>query len=91
MNISQNPDVDVLKMSAVRTDEPQNTVIDNPSVKVKEEGSFSLAQTKDEIQNEELKSKIDELISSSSSVSNKKKKKTRIPISFRRHLNIVRI
>jgi hypothetical protein len=62
LNISQNPDVDVLKMSAVRTDEPQNTVIDNPSVKVKEEGSFSLAQTKDEIQNEELKSMLEAFV-----------------------------
>ena len=62
LNISPNPDVDVLKMSAVRTDEPQNTVIDNPSVKVKEEGSFSLAQTKDEIQNEELKSMIEAFV-----------------------------
>ena len=62
LNISQNPDVDILKMSAVRTDEPQNTVIDNPSVKVKEEGSFSLAQTKDEIQNEELKSMIEAFV-----------------------------
>jgi len=58
-NIGQNPDVDILKMSAVRTNEPQNTVIDNPSVKIKDEGSFSLAQTKDEIQNEELKSMIE--------------------------------
>jgi len=62
LNISQNPDVDVLKMSAVRTDEPQNTVIDNPSVKVKEEGSFSLAQTKDEIQNEELKTMLEAFV-----------------------------
>jgi len=38
---------------------PKNTVIDNPSVKIKDEGSFSLAQTKDEIQNEELKSMIE--------------------------------
>ena len=58
-NIGQNPDVDILKMSAVRTNEPQNTVIDNPSVNTKDEGSFSLAQTKDEIQNEELKSMIE--------------------------------
>jgi hypothetical protein len=58
INISQKPDVAILKMSAVRTNAPQNTVIEHPSINVKE-GAFSLAQTKDELQNEELRSSIE--------------------------------
>ena len=48
VRISQEPSVEILKMSAIRTDQPKNVTIEVPSVKVKE-GSFSAEETKDEI------------------------------------------
>ena len=61
LNTKQDPDVEILKMSAVRTDLPQNTVIEPPSTVVKE-GSFSNAQTKDEIHNDELKNLLEAFV-----------------------------
>lgn len=61
LKIDQKPDVDILKMSAIRTDEPQHITVEPPS-KVIKEGTFTDAQTKDEIQNDELKCLIESFI-----------------------------
>ena len=61
LKIDQQPNVDILKMSAIRTSEPQHIVVEPPS-KVIKEGTFTDAQTKDEIQNDELKNLIEEYI-----------------------------
>ncbi len=61
MRIDQKPSVKILKMSAIRTDQPKNVTIEVPSVKVKE-GSFSAEETKDEIYDEELRSLIEDFV-----------------------------
>jgi hypothetical protein len=53
--VDQKPNLDILKMSVVRTDAPQSHVIQSPSNVIKE-GSFTAEQTKDEIRDDELKS-----------------------------------
>ena len=61
LKIDQHPNVDILKMSAIRTNEPQHITVEPPS-KVIKEGTFTDAQTKDEIQNDELKGLIEDFI-----------------------------
>jgi hypothetical protein len=61
LKIDQQPNVDILKMSAIRTNEPQHITVEPPS-KVIKEGTFTDAQTKDEVQNEELKGLIEDFI-----------------------------
>lgn len=59
--IDQNPSVEILKMAAVRTDQPKNVTIDVPSVKIKEV-SFSAEETRNEIYDEELRSMIEDFV-----------------------------
>jgi hypothetical protein len=61
LKIDQQPNIDILKMSAVRTNEPQHITVEPPS-KVIKEGTFTDAQTKDEVQNDELRGYIEEFI-----------------------------
>ena len=61
IKVDQQPDVDMLKMCSVRTDETQHITVEPPSTAIKE-GSFSTAQTKDEIQNDELRGLIEEFV-----------------------------
>lgn len=58
IRVNQKPSVELLKMSAVRTDAPQNAFIQPPSAPIRE-GSFTDEETKDELQDEELKSMIE--------------------------------
>ena len=61
LKIDQKPNIDTLKMSAIRTNEVQHITVEPPS-KVIKEGAFTDAQTKDEIQNDELKGLIEDFI-----------------------------
>ena len=61
LKIGQAPDMDILKMSSVRTDEVQHVTIEPPSTAIKE-GSFTTSQTKDEIENDELKGLLHKFI-----------------------------
>ena len=61
VKVDQQPDVDMLKMCSVRTNETQHITVEPPSTAIKE-GSFSTAQTKDEIQNDELRGLIEEFV-----------------------------
>ena len=61
LKIGQDPDVDILKMSSVRTDQLQHVTVEPPSSVIKE-GSFSTAQTKDEVENDEVKALLEEFI-----------------------------
>jgi len=61
LRIDQEPSVEILKMSAVRTDAPKNVMIDLLSP-TRKEGSFTEEQTKDEVHDEELKSKVEAYI-----------------------------
>jgi hypothetical protein len=61
LEIDQKPSVEVLKMSAVRTDAPQTVHVEPPSVVVKE-GTFTKEQTKDELHDEEVKLLIQDYI-----------------------------
>jgi hypothetical protein len=63
LKIGQAPDMDILKMSSVRTDQVQHVTIEPPSTVIKE-GLFTSAQTKDEIVNDELKYLIEKYIQS---------------------------
>ena len=51
--IDQNPSVEILKMAAVRTDQPKNVTIDVPSIKIKEVSSPE--ETRNEIYDENEK------------------------------------
>ena len=53
LKVGQEPTLDILKMAVVRTNEPQTTHVEPPSTVIKE-GSFTEAQTKDEVHDEEL-------------------------------------
>jgi len=57
IRVQPTPDVELLKMSAVRTDAPQTVFVQPPSMPTRE-GSFTEDETKDELQDEELKSLI---------------------------------
>jgi hypothetical protein len=61
IRVDPKPDVELLKMSAVRTDAPQNAFIQPPSAPVRE-GGFTEDETKDEVQDEQLKSDIEAFI-----------------------------
>jgi hypothetical protein len=55
--IDPKPNLDILKMTTVRTNTEDHVTVEHPSISVKE-GSFTDAQTKDEIQDEELREMI---------------------------------
>jgi hypothetical protein len=57
IRVQPTPSVELLKMSAVRTDAPQTAFVQPPSAPIRE-GSFTEDETKDELQDEELKSLI---------------------------------
>ena len=61
IRVDPKPDVELLKMSAIRTDAPQNAFIQPPSTPVRE-GSFTEEETKDELQDEQLKSDIEAFV-----------------------------
>ena len=61
MKIGMDPTLDILKMAVVRTNEPQVTHVEPPSTVIKE-GTFTAAQTKDEVHDDALKGKIEEFI-----------------------------
>tara|TARA_B110000858_G_scaffold156133_1_gene178413 strand:+ start:3259 stop:4716 length:1458 start_codon:yes stop_codon:yes gene_type:complete len=61
LQIDQNPNVEILKMSAVRTDMPQMTHVEPPSIVIKE-GTFTNEQTKDEFHDEETKGLIQDYV-----------------------------
>ena len=61
LEIDQTPSVEILKISAVRTDLPQTVHVEPPSVVVKE-GTFTKEQTKDELHDEETKLLIQEYV-----------------------------
>lgn len=61
LKIGQDPTLEILKMAAVRTDEPQMTHVEPPSIVVKE-GTFTPAQMKDEVHDDTLKGKIEDFI-----------------------------
>tara|TARA_B110000240_G_scaffold193810_1_gene240281 strand:+ start:1943 stop:3400 length:1458 start_codon:yes stop_codon:yes gene_type:complete len=61
MRIDQTPSIKILSLSAVRTNEVQHVNIEPPSIVIKE-GTFTEAQTKDEVHNNQLKEMIEEFI-----------------------------
>ena len=61
LNISQDPSLEILKMAIVRTNEPQITHIEPPSIKIKE-GAFTKEETKDELYDDELKNMVETFI-----------------------------
>lgn len=61
MRIDQEPNVKILKMSAVRTNAPASVTIEPPTTTVKE-GSFSQEQTKDELYDQELKGMVETFV-----------------------------
>jgi hypothetical protein len=61
LEIDQNPSVEILKMSAVRTDAAQTVHVEPPSIVVKE-GTFTKEQTKDELHDEEVKLLLQEYV-----------------------------
>jgi hypothetical protein len=61
LNIGQDPSLEILKMATVRTNEPQITHIEPPSIKIKE-GAFTKEETKDELYDDELKNMVETFI-----------------------------
>jgi len=61
LQIEQHPDIEVLKMSAVRTESTDIRHVESPTRSVKE-GSFSDIQTKDELKDEEIRSLVEQFI-----------------------------
>ncbi len=61
LKIGQDPSLEILKMATVRTNEPQITHIEPPSIKIKE-GAFTKEQTKDELYDDELKNMVETFI-----------------------------
>ena len=61
LNISQDPSLEILKMAIVRTNEPQITHIEPPSIKIKE-GAFTKEETKNELYDDELKNMVETFI-----------------------------
>src|SRR6056300_392898 len=61
LKIDRKPDLEILKMSVVRTDAPQTHVIEPPSATIGE-GKFTREQTKDEVHNEELRYMIEKFV-----------------------------
>lgn len=55
MRVDQKPDLNILKMSVVRTDQPPSVSVSSPNVSAtREEGIFTEEQMKDEIEDEEV-------------------------------------
>jgi hypothetical protein len=61
IRIEQDPTLEILNMSVVRTDAPQNTVVESPSSRIRE-GTFTVAQTKDELRDEKIKSEVEAFV-----------------------------
>ena len=61
LKISHNPDLEILKMSSVRTNSTEYNTIEPPSSVIKE-GSFTSAQTKDELDDDELRGLIENFV-----------------------------
>jgi hypothetical protein len=61
LKISHNPDTEILKMSSVRTNSTEYITVEPPSSVIKE-GSFTSAQTKDEIEDNELRGLIEDFV-----------------------------
>jgi hypothetical protein len=61
IRIVQEASVENLRMIVVRTDAPQNTIIESPSSKLRE-GTFTVTQTKDELMDEQVKCEIERFI-----------------------------
>ena len=61
IRINQDPDLEILNMSSVRTNSEEYITIDPPSSTIKE-GSFTSEQIKDEVQDDELRSMIEEFV-----------------------------
>src|SRR6056300_1057932 len=61
LKVSQEPDLEILKMSSIRTNETQHVTIEPPSSVIKE-GSFTDAQTADELHDDELKGLIESFV-----------------------------
>lgn len=59
--IDQTPNLEYLKMSSIRTNEPQHLTVTPPSSVIKE-GTFSAAQTKNEIEDEITKGLIEQFV-----------------------------
>ena len=59
--IDPQPNLDILKMSSIRTEQPQHITVEPPSSVIKD-GSFTDAQTKDEIENNELRGLIEDFV-----------------------------
>jgi len=61
IRIEQEASVENLRMIVVRTDVPQNTIVESPSSKLRE-GSFTVAQKKDELNDEQIKYEIETFV-----------------------------
>jgi hypothetical protein len=61
LKVSQEPNLEILKMSSIRTNETHHVSIDPPSSVIKE-GSFTAAQTADELHDDELKGLIESFV-----------------------------
>jgi hypothetical protein len=59
--IEHNPDLNILNMTTVRTNSEDYVTVEHPSVTVKE-GSFTDAQIKDEIHDEEIRGMIESFV-----------------------------
>jgi hypothetical protein len=59
--VDQQPNIEYLKMSSIRTNEPQHITIEPPSSVIKE-GSFTDAQTKDELHDDEVRGLIEDFV-----------------------------
>jgi len=61
IRIDSTPDVEILKASTIRTDAPQNTFVEPPSMAIRE-GTFTSDEIKDEIQNEVVRVRIEQFV-----------------------------
>ena len=61
IRIEQTPSVEILKMSAIRTDAPQNAFVEAPSMTIRE-GNFTVDEIKDEVQDEVTRSRIEQFV-----------------------------
>ena len=61
LRIGSEPNLDILTMSSVRTDCTDFVTIEPPSATIKE-GSFTSAQTRDEVQDDELRGLVEQFV-----------------------------
>ena len=61
LRIGQDPDVDILNMSSVRTDSEEYMTIEPPSATIRE-GAFTSAQTRDEVEDETLRGLVEQFV-----------------------------